>query len=258
MNILELLSEGIGERTLFHYTNFSGLSGMLETNKLKGFNYYLGGNGKFQIATVRPGMATDKGKVAKLSGATDGGIRIKIDAASLSDRARGVKIKSVAEYPISSLDIISQYSGVAKGKELNSFIKKLGRDIKAIEKKTGIKATMTKSSKFVKEFLKVHRKEYDKYGGDKDIQMLIEHYVGLIAEHKDREGEERISLKKGEGIPLDHKYLEIEIQGTDKFFSHMTTRNQKKIQDLIKKRSRLFKKNDNYKKIMNIKIEVKK
>lgn len=257
MNILELLAEGVGERTLLHYTNWSGLSGMLDANKLKGFNYYLGGDGKYQIATVRPGMATDKTKVAKLSGATDGGIKIKIDASVLSDKARGVKIKTVAEYPVASLDIISQYSGQPKGTKLNSFIKKLGRDIKAIEKKTGIKATMTKSSKFVKEFLKVYGEEYDKYGGERDLQLIIEHYVGLIAEHKDREGEERITLKKGDGIPLDHKYIEIEIQGTDKFFSHMTTRNQKKIQDLMKKRSRLFKKNDNYKKIMNTKIEAK-
>ena len=248
MNILDLLNEGIGERTLYHYTNWNYLLRILKSGHLK-TAMYSGGNKTFQISTVRPSK-TDAKNLEMLSGSTDGGIKFIIDAAKLSDNVRGAKIKIIAEYPVIFAENIGDLAGV-KGEKIKPFVHQFGKDIKRITKENNLKLKdkTTLSKLHFDEELSKKLKElpaYKKYTTTL-LTKMAGNYSIFRNTSKEREGEERITFKKNTKIPLDTRYIKIEIEKAHGFYSILTQDRRLEIIELMKKHKNLFVQNLLYK-----------
>jgi hypothetical protein len=205
-----LLSEGIGKRTLLHFTDPSYLKDIFKSKMLKGFKYKYNNSGELKtVATVRPGMANKK-NVDKLSHASGGGIKIIIDAEKLSDSLRGVKIKPFAEFPMSAFERIRIHSGKTKQEMqavINSFNKDVGANYRKFYKgKTSEEISI--ANKRIRALLSPIQKKHNL--DNTTFSMIRNKYMDYLDTIVNREGEERIVLK-GEGIPLDSKYMKFQI-----------------------------------------------
>lgn len=196
MNLKEqLLSEGIGERELHHYTDLLSLFDILKSKSINGFDYnsFLEGDkGKKVISTVRPSMANKK-NLEKISGNASGGVKIIVDGSKLSDTVRGVKMKPIAEYPLIDMNVIK--TTMKPGKKINTFLNKMFGLMKA--KQTAV--IKDKIDKLLTD--NIHEEKID------TVRTLTR---AALRDFVHREGEERIVLKKG-NLPLNAKYLKIEL-----------------------------------------------
>jgi len=192
MNIKDLL-EGIGKRTLYHYTTYYALYKMLQEDKMIAFKYVGTPKGKYQIATVRPSLVNDR-NLKELSGGSEGGVKIIFNAEILSDTIRGVKILNIAEVPILHFEDMMK-----AGKLTDSSLKKL---IEKLNKKTknNFKLKLTKSISNILDEYKIKKK-------DKFFEFYKEYKRFLIVA---REGEERITIDQ-EYIRLNSKFMKIEL-----------------------------------------------
>lgn len=201
MNLKEqLLSEGIGERELHHYTDIDGLFGILKSQTINGLNYtsFKGDKGKNSVATVRPSMSNEKNLDA-LSGSSSGGVKFIIDGSKLSDLVRGVKLKPLAEYPLTDMNVIR--STLKPGKKLNPFLNSMFK----LMKQKPSQEISNKISKLLSDNVKD--------GSEDTVRSLTK---ASLRDFIKREGEERIVLKKG-SIPLNPKYIKIELDDKKNF-----------------------------------------
>jgi len=255
MNILQLLTEGIGERTLFHYTNYSKLIKILQSGHLK-TSLYAGGKGKHQLATVRPSSTANEAQISALSGATDGGVKFIITADKLvgNNKVPGARIEPIAEYPVSYKENVGDFSGL-KGAELTTFITKLGKAIKKIEIDLDLdyenanimqKSKMMDALKEIKPFNKMNIKSLERIVNQQQMHRITSGGGKFTekGEKKDkkfhREGEERITFKKQQNVPLDNKYIQISLGKMVKFDRELTPEKQLELITLIKKNRTLF------------------
>ena len=198
---IENLIEGIGERKLYHYTNFYALKDILASKQLKGFKYKIRGDEGYQIATVRPSMANKK-NIGQLSKGTDQQeVRIIINASKLSDNIRGTKIRSIAEYPKEDTEKFKKLLG-SRSKEVNSFIKEINAYAKKYPEYKN--RNTPKGLRDIEKILK-------RYGVDKkEKEEALRFQLGLSHYSVNREGEERINIKK-DHIPLSPNFIKIEL-----------------------------------------------
>ena len=251
MNILELLTEGIGERTLYHYTNWGYLLRILKSGYLK-TAMYSGGNKTFQISTVRPSK-TDQKNLEILSGSTDGGIKFIINASKLSDNVRGAKIKTIAEYPTVFAENIGDLARI-KGDKIKPFVHQFGKDRNKIIKENNLKLKdkTTLSKLHFDEELSKKLKELPSYKKYSLILLtkMSGNYSIFQNTSKEREGEERITFKKNTKIPLDKRYIKIEIEKGHGFYNILDKERRLEIIKLMKKQKDLFVQNLLYKNII--------
>jgi hypothetical protein len=223
----QLLLEGIGERTLHHYTDMVSLFSILRDGTLKGFDYnthHKGDFGKNTISTVRPGMANDK-NLETLSGTTVGGVKIIIDGAKLSDAIRGMKIKPTAEFPIIDTKVLKHMLKIDV--KVNEFANKAFKVLKGPDKASD-------------EFFSKHALH-----GEQQADQLRSRVIELLKNAKKREGEERIVLKKGsDEIRIDPKYIKIELH--DKLGKKVINSSRKK---LLINNKKYFVRNDAFKEL---------
>lgn len=248
MNILDLLTEGIGDRTLYHYTNYSGLLKILKAGHLRA-SLYSGGEGKQQIATARQNTKTDDEKIASLSGATGGGVKFIITADKLigDSKVRGAKIKPIAEYPVSFAENVADLAGVTGKAKIQSFVQQLGKDIKKVIKENKIKqkGNNTLYKLRYEEAIAEQLKKMPKYSkfADKPLIRMLGNYFMFVQTTKDREGEERITFKKGmkkPNVPLDSKYIKIVLEQKIRFERELTAESRLALIKEIKKKRILF------------------
>ena len=250
----ESLNEGIGERTLYHFTDYAALNDILKSEALKMRRYHGTEQGEVQLCTVRKSMEC---KANDLSGSSNGGVKIIIDASKLIDSVRGVKIKKVAEYPRVYMEDQRRNLQTDTGhkftdKELNSLLK----DIKTFQKKYNIKPDTYKDiidipDEQINELKSLSKKYYN---------VMVPHLVkilrtstgsrGLKKYTQDREGEERIT-KKGrwdDQFPINKKYIKIEITKPSMLKAHVrnTDDDLKDLEKNMRKHKDLFVQNENY------------
>ena len=221
MNIKKFINEGIGERTLYHYTKYSHLTNMLRTGLIRAMKYPGTPEGTVQIATVRPSMVNDK-NIQQLSSGSIGGVRLVFDGAVLSDSIRGIKIVTIAELPAYHYQELLDLTKFKESK-LDSIIQELeDNDYEDVLFKYKL------SKKKIKEFIDIY-KEYKKY---------------II----NREGEERITIKSDKDmdfLDLNPKYVKIEL--LKPFPSKTIVDFKPELIKLIKENKKLFIENDIYK-----------
>ena len=200
MTLKELL-EGVGPRTLLHYTDYHALKKILDTGKLEAFEYPGTKSNTKQIATVRPSMA-NKDNVKQLSSGTRGGVKIIIDASKMSDSARGAKIKTVAEFPIIHKQEIKKKLNVSDRK-LELVLKELDKHYKRF----GETEDDLVSDEAVKNLKMIEKKL-----GLTRLKSAIASYELYLERRINREGEERITVKHPKSsIPVNNKYIKIEL-----------------------------------------------
>jgi hypothetical protein len=240
-----LLIEGIGKRTLHHYTDYSSLLKILRDKKIDGYQYPGGKDDEVQVATVRPSMANPK-NLKHLGSSTDGGVDFIIDASALSDKVRGAKIKTIAELPFVSLKEIRKKHPVLKDvKKTNALIKKIEKTIKKVNKGKNYRAQEL-AHKVVNDLI-LNGVEIleDKYDNRDLLFFVVSKVIMLSRFHNNREGEERVSLKnKKAGIPLNKKYIKIELKEFPPNFS------KKGLKEALLKNKDLFIQNNIYKEII--------
>ena len=203
-------------KVLFHYTNPVALIDIINQNKLKGNLYdhrvtdIYGGKGKYEIATVRPSRANTINKSYLSENVSGIKIIIKLDV--LNDKVKGVKAKPIAEYPVSYLKelialLMDAFNQPYRGMFYKKNYEKKARDlIKYIQINTKKEVSVRE---LIKEWLK-------KQGINTEdlipglLSDLESEYNSFRHATKNREGEERIVIKRDTGIPLDKSYLKIE------------------------------------------------
>ena len=248
------LREAIGERELHHYTTYTSLEDILKDKYLEMKSYPGTPKGTSQLATVRKSMA-NKENLSNLSGGTEGGVKIIIDASKLSDTVRGAKVKTVAEFPVAYGSMLRQDFGKKNEKNFNKILKELKSIVEkypVLLKKVEFRKTTTvhlkdlygaKPYSAMKTFLK-------KWDIEQGINLIINTYRRYKAHLSEREGEERITLKRKDRLntklPLNKKYIKIELTKpyeARKFY-------KKKMKEVIVNNQELFVKNEFYKELM--------
>ena len=256
------LNEGIGPRTLYHYTTYSALENILEMDKpaLKAHVYEGTPKGKLQISFVRPSMSNQE-KVEELSSGAKGGVRIIIDGSKITDKVRGAKIKTIAELPVMFKNELIKHTGIKNPKQLNLFIKRGMDFLEKNQDETGeseefesflAKNGIVKNSKREKKYIKNDLARYKSYTSSREREgeerITVPKYKKYISS-KEKEGAERITIPKY-SVDLDPSYSKIElIKEPDMIYRKNDSGSfyRKKIAKLMKKHSKLFKHNDIYK-----------
>ena len=249
MNLKEYLEEGIGPRTLYHFTDAQGLLGILQSNVLLGQGYgSTTKHGKDDICLVRPSMAHKK-NMEKLSSSSNGGVKLIIDASKLSDKVRGVKIRPVAEFPTVFLSFVRRITGFSTDKKIYKVAKGVAEYHKKKMEISKIKKGKKKED-YSKELQELHNEYYNRLKiHPSQLYDLSNKYVQLIAS-KNREGEERISVREGDAVPINESYVKIEIMDARKVFKETYADERNDLLKAIRKNSKFFVRNDELKKLL--------
>jgi len=222
------LSEMAGTpRDLYHYTNTRNLEGILKDGHLKTSDYeanttatekrvihgepeYHPATGEAysssELATVRPSMSHETNVNANLS-SNIGLVKFIIKPHILSDKVRGVRVRPIAEFPLFAMKDVAE----VMEDELGSDPKTANKQAKEILKK-GKEYYEKDEFRLASSFITWLKKSFPWKKWEnvptRRIYDRVAEYTDFI---KEREGEERISLKKGDKIPLDSRYLKIEL-----------------------------------------------
>jgi hypothetical protein len=203
-------------RDLYHYTNTGNLEGILKDGHLKTSDYEANVDtekrvfhGKVgsdtsssELATVRPSMAHKENVNSNLSG-NIGLVKFIIKPHILSDKVRGVRVRPLAEFPLFAMKDIAEVMEAETGSDP----KMANRQAKEILNK-GREYYDKDSSGFISWL----RRSFDWTAWEEVPTRQIYDRVTEYADYaREREGEERISLKKNNKIPLDSRYLKIEL-----------------------------------------------
>lgn len=232
-NLENFLFEMSGSpRTLLHYTSTNGLEGILKTGVIKFSNFDFNTASEKEtlqhtrhkenpneLATVRPSMA-HKDKLEALS-ENIGFVKITIKPHILADKVRGVRVKPIAEFPIGGMsEIKNEFNeflddpkdAMEWTKHFLKFMRKYFQGIKDWEKEPSEDSEKNIQEQISK-FLKDHgfKEEQAGYEYDWPLHVLFEQAKNYWRFISNREGEERIALKKGSEIPLDSRYTKIEL-----------------------------------------------
>ena len=209
------LSEMSGTpRVLYHYTNTDNLAGIMKSGDLKPSDYEVNlatekkhATGRVtdrvaEIATVRPSMA-NRNNLKDLS-ANVGFVKLIIKPHILADKVRGVRTKPIAEFPLDSIDRVR-----------DEFIRLGHRNAQATQNANKTLAFYRKlvdegktEDELEKEFTKWLRQMFHI---EFPVRSMLDAGNNMVYYLRNREGEERISLKKTDSIPLNPVYLSIEL-----------------------------------------------
>jgi hypothetical protein len=205
-------------RKLFHYTNTIALAGILKDGAIKLGNYdinletekkiHQGRNEPLRVAelaTVRPTMS----HFIYRDGLSNnmGFIKIIIKPHILSDKVRGIKVKPIAEFPLFAINTIrDEFIKIGNKKQLATV--NANRVLAAFKKIVDDPKLDQQNEKQDEEFKKWLRESFTI---ELPVRTFIDAGDNMMAYIKAREGEERISLKKGDRIPLNQNYISIEL-----------------------------------------------
>jgi hypothetical protein len=225
------LNEAKSPGTLYHYTNEYNIIDIL--NKGEGLELRKRTASKdIALSLVRPSSIVRDTKMNDLS-TEIGNIRIVFDISKASDLIRGFKVKPVAGFQDENTEDLKK---IIKSDRKIKYLKKLF--LKSGEKETK----------------KILDKDPSLYDKTEDILKILR-WISSVA--KNREGEERILTKDNKNIPLDSRYIKIELlpgftkdaidmEGEYKGYDKQT------LKDLIRKKKYkgLFIINNEYRKLM--------
>ncbi len=162
-------------------------------------------------------------------------------------KVRGASMKPIAEYPVSFAENVADLAGITGTAKIQSYVHQLGKDIKtAISNgKLKQKDTDTLSKLRYQEEIVKRLKRIPKYSkiADKPLVRMIGNYFMYEQTAKDREGEERITFKKGmkkPNVPLDSKYIKIVLEQKVRFDRELNLQGQLDLITEIKKKRTLF------------------
>ena len=248
-----LLNEGIGPRTLYHYTDYTSLENILDDKELLGFKYVGTKNGELQVAVVRPSMANKKNLEA-LGSETNGGVKIIIHADKMigNNKARGIKLKTIAELPTIPMNRMK----VEKYKYKDS--KRVFQKAKETLKSHGYKFSKN-SADYDDDADRAANLIADDFHFSDDkiknidiMKNMILSWLRMEQLAKKREGEERLTFKDNgrDSIPVNKEFMEIELTKIPK--DNIIS---KDLKVLMKKNKDLFKINDVYKKVLKMKAD---
>jgi hypothetical protein len=202
-------------RTLLHFTNTSALAGIFKDGGLKLSDYDVnihtekkiqqGSNEPSKVselATVRPSLS-HKQLLPDLS-SNIGLVKLKIRTDILSDKVRHVKIRPIAEFPLDSINNIRN-EFIKIGNSKNQATQNAHRVLAAFKRITNNEKKEEEQNKDFEDYLK------KAFHVDLPIKLFIQAGENMMFYLQNREGEERVSLKKGEFIPLNSSYISIEL-----------------------------------------------
>lgn len=237
MQVKQLLQEMSGAvKQLYHYTNPKALYYILKERRLRTQLYPTGTHHdrkterRRELATIRPSRASTV-SVANLSGSI-GKVKIIIQFDKLNDLVRGTRALPIAEFPISRMrDLgtdVMNHIGIRDEDLAEKIAIKLVRLFRT-EGSDFFKSGSLTTAAYNKLVSSLKKKILEITGVNNIkntegfVRNLIKHINELNDDAKKREGEERIVLKQGEGIPLDKRYIKIELlqDFTDDFVALM-------------------------------------
>jgi hypothetical protein len=274
-NIIHFLKEMSGSpKVVYHYTNTKNLSGMLKSGDLKPSDYEINldtekkiYHGKYErpkvteIATIRPSALAHQ----TLDDISEniGKVKLIIKTHILADKVRGVSTKPIAEFPLRSVnDVRDEFIKI--GFENKVATRNAHRVLAAYKRMSNairgdLPGKIDRNSALVDEFKKWLEQTFHV---DLPVNSFVDAGDEMLYYWRNREGEERISLKKGGSVPLDPVYLKIElIKGfTEDFeqgYLRQTDYSGQEIMEVaqwkryLEKWDNLFEKNDEYYKFKN-------
>ena len=207
--------------TVVHRTDIYGLYGILSSKKLKGSIYsYSIENGKEELCVLRKSVDSivkrNQKRIEELSGGAAGGIKIYLYPKRITSSVRGTRIKPISEY--NRVDM----------KEKEKYLTKLLKNCIINDKKTIKKvledffksADWKENSKRTKDFYSYFYNKYINKNlvNEDQIKYLLSSYFSFSqtlkknSGTKNREGEERISFRKENKIPLNKLLMRIRIE----------------------------------------------
>ena len=247
MNLKELLLESGPSRVLYHFTSIERLQDILKDGFLEGKPYEVSSTSKDfencmksdspnELCLIRQSMARNiKGVSVKPPE-----VRFVFQIDKLRDSVRGLKVKSIAEYPkkyIKNVRLILKTRISEKNdKEIDALARKVIRDAENFRNQRG---------KVYKEVKSGLNKAHDQVWTKLSLQRLITALEDIVYSQKRREGEERVVADK---IPLNKKYMSIEIVAKGPYYYGKggAISGTKEISALMKKWDHLFVKNKEY------------
>lgn len=255
------LREAIGERELHHYTIYHALENILKTGNLRLRDYVGTPKGTGQLATVRPSMIS-KENLENLSGGSNGGIKIIIDASKASDAVRGLKVKTIAELPLMFKEQIEGKVGKRNRNNIQKIMKELLSMLKihpSLNSYLSTHETKEKTKEIIGDKAFDAVKEFmDKWNikltQPAELINTAKRYRRYV---KEREGEERLTIKdtgrnkKHSFLPLNKKYIKIELMKQPNKAAGLNKQYMEKLVRQMKKHKDLFIKNDIYKDIIS-------
>jgi len=203
-------------RKLFHYTNTIALAGILKDGaiKLSDYDINLATEKKIhqgqnepskvaELAMVRPSMSHPSYR--KGLSENIGLVKIIIKPHILSDKVRGVKIRPIAEFPLFAISTIR-----------DEFIKIGNKKQQATANANRVLAAFKRITADEEDSQEEQDEEFERwlkkaFPIELPVKMFITAGDNMMTYIKTREGEERISLKKGDRIPLSQNYISIEL-----------------------------------------------
>jgi 6-pyruvoyl-tetrahydropterin synthase len=266
MDLKDYIILNEGNYKLHHYTTLKNLLSILLHNKLKG-NIYPASD-DLAIATVRPSMASKKNLDSLSKNTKDRGVLFIFDTNKLNN----VKVKPVSEFQHQILADLKRDFKLTNS-EINKLIKDINDKTGVIDKISRVETryrAIEVAKKFAKEnhekLLKILIKnpkikkifsnisnEENKALKDVKLLKLQSNLLKLITFNywsKNREGEERIELKKNaDSLKLDPKYIKVQITNP-KGELKLNDFGKKMLRKEIEKRDDLFIKDDNYKRLI--------
>ncbi len=252
MKLKELLIENGPQRVLYHFTELDNLYLILKDGYLKTKKYQSGTKGYFDVCRVPVTGSAQKevqdkelcvirksmvGLIKKIAiGNPDAKFTFQID--KMRDLVRGIKVKPIAEYPLDTYKSVAKtlrtYGEIKiQPKQAMRLAQKIIQDIDNFQ---SIKKRVAKRGKFFNDILQ-------KYGkaAITEIRWNLKPFRKYIVA---REGEERlVGIDK---IPLNSKYMTIEIMRAPNTYLISKYENKEEILKNLKKHSSLFVKNKNY------------
>jgi len=219
---LRVLIESMAPSLLYHYTNVFNLYNILKTGYLKTKNYPGDDKGTTTLPVVRSSM-TDKKNLESLSDEI-GNVRFIIKREELTNgKIRNLKHSKINEFNKDYLDSLIKYYGSKK---------EAYRNIKLYKKDK------------VKFFKNINAN---------DILKVSTYMRRYDSTSKEREGEERFSIKKGGNIPIKNMKIELLkgfVNNVEKL-DYIDWQAKKELIDKIIDNKTLFIKNNEYNLLVN-------
>ena len=203
-------------RKLFHYTNTIALAGILKDGaiKLSDYDINLATEKKIhqgqneptkvaELAVVRPSMSHSINRNSLSNNI--GLVKIVVKPHILADKVRGVKVKPIAEFPLFAINTIR-----------DEFIKIGNKKQQATANASRVLAAFKRITSDEEDTEEEQDEEFERwlkkaFPIELPVKMFISAGDNMMTYVKAREGEERISLKKGDRIPLSQNYISIEL-----------------------------------------------
>ena len=223
MNIQQILNERLEDISTinqnYHYTNSDTLPKILKSGYIMAFDCYpaksIDGKNVYEIATVRKSKDNElnalkktdpyayKSQMNSLS-ARIGNVKFILFTDRIKSGLKNAKVKPLAELPKEAMKEID-----SSKKNLIDYLIKKGYEKHYVEK--DIDKIVNSEEFYIKKYERNFIEKYELSETNAPLWNLVFNVKKMRASTKKREGEERISLNNEKGIPIDERFMKIEL-----------------------------------------------